>query len=275
MWERPIRSSFWADWQRQRGQDQLLSSDTVTNGDVIVVRINLDTYSRPQAWLTHPPAWKSMCVAWVPPAPPHSHAHTQSLYPFSLRPFCLSFFLLFFLSKSESKERETAATNKTHNDVALLTLFWLCTSPSLLLFLPTSPTLCQLLVCDHSLKGVAVTWRSTEWNGNPAQPTPFFFCSLLELTLQHFTSSMSNPPLLSSPALFPYSQLLLPWCYVLHMLWWLLLWTGEMIQAAGMHGRAAAGHCTCSAKKQADWCMFGKSFNTCVFLRRPMHFRAC
>lgn len=56
-----------------------------------------------------------------------------------------------------------------------------------------------------------------------------------------------------------------PCCYVPHMLWWLLFWKGEMIQTPGMHGRTAAGHCTCSSKKNhAEGCKFGQCMCMCV-----------
>lgn len=65
------------------------------------------------------------------------------------------------------------------------------------------------------------------------------------------------------------------------MLWWLLLRRGvvggEMIQAAGMYGSAAAGHCTCSSEKQADGCKFRKlsvHLSVCV-VYICMHFSVC
>lgn len=50
-----------------------------------------------------------------------------------------------------------------------------------------------------------------------------------------------------------------------------------MIQAAGMYGSAAAGHCTCSSEKQADGCKFRKlsvHLSVCV-VYICMHFSVC
>lgn len=50
-----------------------------------------------------------------------------------------------------------------------------------------------------------------------------------------------------------------------------------MIQAAGMYGSAAAGHCTCSSEKQADGCKFRKlSVHLSVrVVYICMHFSVC
>lgn len=53
-------------------------------------------------------------------------------------------------------------------------------------------------------------------------------------------------------------------CYVPLMLWWLLLWKGEMIQAPGMRGRAAAGDCTCSPEK-TSWRVHVQSVHVCIY----------
>lgn len=48
-----------------------------------------------------------------------------------------------------------------------------------------------------------------------------------------------------------------------------------MIQAPGMHGRAAAGHCTCSSEKQADGSMFGNSVHVCARVYCACIFSVC
>lgn len=77
----------------------------------------------------------------------------------------------------------------------------------------------------------------------------FFF------TLYHFTSPAvkftSPPPFHHSPRFPPPATLLCsPYALIAAAL------KGEMIQVTGTHGRAAAGHCTCSSEKQPDACMF-------------------
>lgn len=88
--------------------------------------------------------------------------------------------------------------------------------------------------------------------------TTIFFCQKLwDLRWRNWNKSSNSWLNMVS---FPL-QLYLSWpsptnspcCYVPHMLWWLLFWKGEMIQIPGMHGRTAAGHCTCSSKKKPCW----------------------
>lgn len=76
-------------------------------------------------------------------------------------------------------------------------------------------------------------WKNGKWKSSI---TNYFFFLL-------------QPTLLSSPS--PPFLPLLALLFVLHMLWWLLLWAGEMIQADGMHDRPAAGHGTCNSKKKS------------------------
>ena len=157
----------------------------MTNGGVIVVWINLDTSSRPHAdgpdWLTHPQAWRAMCVARasLPPHPPTDSPSLSISEPLSPS----------FLSKSEITGRE--------KNVELHKPQWF-----------SSPPLWHALAAG-------------KWKTLPSFLIPFF--SLL-CTSYHFTPSSvkfpSPPPLLSSTVLSPLTSS----CYVLHMLWWLLLW---------------------------------------------------
>lgn len=193
----------------------------------------------------HPEAWKSMCVALA-------LLHRPPLH----------FYIIFWASISHFLTRERLKRpQKGSNSQPIIVLLKL-PSP----FMPSNPP--QLFLPPSSFF--------------PFLPPPSLLAPVcvhsVEPLLQHGFAPLCSVPLLFFPCQMylscPSSPFLSPTtscCYVLHMLWWLLLWEGEMIQAPGMHGRAAAGHCTCNSEK-TSWGVHVQSMYVCVLHK---HFSVC
>ena len=165
----------------------------MTNGGVIVVWINLDTYSRPHAdrpdWCILKPG--NLCV-WPelpcpPPPTPLSQSLSLSLSLALLHPFLSLDHPFFFLSKFEIKEQETGHKKGSSSQPTMVfspSDYPYCACPALppfSLFPSTYST--HFASCNPALQP-----------GNGNQPLLILY-SLLS-TLYHLTSSPSSFPLL-------------------------------------------------------------------------------